>query len=218
MFGLPGTFRRMDISNKVPYRDHFAPGSLKISRTLKKHVGVNKLNPKSNKIDKANSDTSLTLNSMDKFGLNPVPIQLPLPDGRVFCLLSNAIISSGDQNLSLDDLTRIKSAKYDLCERVSLFDDSICEMFLNEEIPSNEDLSNAIEKGYYKCKATPVLFGSAKNNLGVSALIDFKARYPYVPIKTPFKRNLIEEEPVAYAFKVTNDRRLGEGRIFYFSV
>ena len=172
----------------------------------------------SNKIDKANSNTTLTLNSMENFGLNPIPLQVPLPggDGRIYCLLSDSIISGDEKTLSEEDLILIEKSKNDLCERISLFDDEICEMFLNEDVPSNSQLLRAIEEGYYACKATPVLFGSAKNNIGVSNLVDFKAKCPFVPTKTPFKRNFIQEEPVAFAFKVTNDRRLGEGRIFRF--
>ena len=153
---------------------------------------------------------------MENFGLNPIPLQVPLPGlgGRIYCLLSDSIISGHEKSLSEDDLILIDKSKNDLCERISLFDDDICEMFLNEEVPSNAQLLKAIEEGYYACKATPVLFGSAKNNIGVSNLVDFKAKCPFVPSKTPFKRNFIQEEPVAFAFKVTNDRRLGEGRFF----
>ena len=52
---------------------------------------------------------------------------------------------------------------------------------------------------------TPVLFGSSKENLGVLELVNFQSQMSLIQSSSNLNCH-----PVALAFKVTNDRRLGE--------
>jgi len=139
-----------------------------------------------NKIDKFNSNSKNTISSMENFGLNPLPVHIPLDGERVFCLLTETVIGNS-MKLSEADLEIIE--KY----------------LINEEIPSNIELFGAINLAYESCKATPVLFGSSKNNLSVKELVEFQTL-----LGNSKKSSPLEGAPVSLAFKLTNDRRLGE--------
>ena len=61
-----------------------------------------------------------------------------------------------------------------------------------------------MNKAYVDCGATPVLFGASKNNLGVSELVQFQSE---LAVK---RKSALDGKKAALAFKLTNDRRLGE--------
>jgi len=159
-----------------------------------------------NKMDKFNSNTTGTIESMDVFGLKPLPVQVPLDSNRLYCLLTEKVISNErPTEMTNQDRALIEVAKADLCERVATLSDEILEKYLmNEEIPTNEELMEAVNKAYVDCVATPVLFGASKNNLGVSELVQFQSE---LAIK---RKSALAGKKAALAFKLTNERRLGE--------
>ena len=95
-----------------------------------------------NKMDKFNSNTTGTIESMDVFGLNPLPVQVPLDSNRLYCLLTEKVISNErPTEMTNQDRALIEVSKADLCERVATLSDEILEKYLmNEEIPTNEEL------------------------------------------------------------------------------
>lgn len=73
---------------------------------------------------------------MEQFGLNPLPVQLPLDSSTVFCLLSDSIISNEKrvEPLSEQDWERINAAKSDLYERVATISERGANLFQGQII------------------------------------------------------------------------------------
>ena len=138
--------------------------------------------------------------------MGPLPIHIPLDGERVYCLLSDSVIGqNGNLNISENDQKIISNAKSDLYERVATVSDEICEKYLiNDEIPTPSELFTAINLAYQNGTGTPVLFGSSKNNLSVKELVEFQTKLGCTTISP------LGGQPLALAFKLTNDRRLGE--------
>ena len=134
-----------------------------------------------NKIDKFNSNPSYSLESLENFGMNPIPLQIVDEDKTI------------EDNLESDDVI----------ERISNFDDAICEKYLNGEKVSKSEILSAIREAHGRCEVTPVIFGSSKNNLGLLKLIEYLGAFDHRHKKEDFLGS-------SFVFKITNDRRLGE--------
>ncbi|CBY37424.1 unnamed protein product, partial [Oikopleura dioica] len=134
-----------------------------------------------NKIDKFNSNPSYSLESLEKFGMNPISLQII------------------DENKNIED--NLESD--DVIERISNCDDLICEKYLNGEIFSRSEILDAIRAAHGRCEVTPVIFGSSKNNLGLKELIEYLGAFDHRCEKEDFMGS-------SFVFKITNDRRLGE--------
>ncbi|CAK5265345.1 unnamed protein product [Mycena citricolor] len=71
---------------------------------------------------------------------------------------------------SLQELAKEK--RTELIEQLAEVDEEIAELFLNDELPSNDLLAAAIRRSTIGLKFSPVFLGSAIKNTGVQALLD----------------------------------------------
>ena len=71
-----------------------------------------------------------------------------------------------------DLLEEMETVRRELVESLADVDDSIAEMFLMEEEPSEQEIKDAIRRQTIELKFVPVFMGSAYKNKGVQALLD----------------------------------------------
>jgi elongation factor G len=70
-----------------------------------------------------------------------------------------------------------KEKRTELIEQLAEVDEEIGEMFLNDELPSNDQLAAAIRRSTINLKFSPVFLGSAIKNTGVQPLLDGVCSY-----------------------------------------
>lgn len=106
-----------------------------------------------------------------------------------------------------------------MIEAIADVDDVVADIFLNEEIPSQEVLKSAIRRATLSQKFVPVLFGSAYHNKSVQPLLDAVIAYLPAPeekenyaldITKKEERIVIESNPdkplLSLAFKLEEGR------------
>ena len=116
----------------------------------------------------------------------------------------------------------------ELIEKICELDDDLTMRFLEEDIPSNDELKAALRKGTCECRAIPVLCGSAYRKKGVQKLLDAIVEYMPAPTDIPdiqgvdldgneVTRKSSDEEPfAALVFKIMTDPFVG--KLAYFRV
>jgi elongation factor G len=134
-----------------------------------------------NKMDRIGADFDAGVQTMiDRLGANPVPIQLPIGaegdfQGIVDLINMKAIVHKDDlgKEVLITDIPEhlvgpAEEAREVLLDAVSVFDDELTGLILEEkEIPSDL-LVRAIRKATLEIAMTPVLCGSSFKNKGVS--------------------------------------------------
>jgi len=123
---------------------------------------------------------------------------------------------------AMDEVELYRSATY---ERLAEMDDELMEFYIEEKPAPDELLVKVLSAGVKSCEITPVLVGSALENIGVSTLYDFiKTNFPSFssgPIwkgkaskeeeAEPVERAPSKDEPFAgQVFKTAYDRYIGK--------
>ncbi len=196
-----------------------------------------------NKMDRTGADFDMGIRTMiERLGANPVPIQLPIGaetefEGIIDLVGMKAITYRDDLGKDVDihdipaeHLDAATEAREKLIDAVSVFDDELAELFLEEaEIP-NEQLVAAIRKATLEMTMTPVLCGSSFKNKGVQPLLDAIVAYLPSPLDVPAIKGVIkgkdgeeieEDRPAddsgpfaALAFKIAADPFVGKLTFF----
>ncbi len=116
----------------------------------------------------------------------------------------------------------------ELIEKICELDDDLMEQYLEEKVPSIEELKKVLRKATCECAAVPVFCGSAYRNKGVQKLLDGVIEYMPAPTDipdiqgtdlegNPDSRKSSDEEPFsALAFKIMTDPFVG--KLAYFRV
>lgn len=118
------------------------------------------------------------INKIDRVGVNIdvliEEIQKELTD-QLF--IEYDVSDSGTNNAHI--ASKIIDGNYseELIEIIATTDESLLEKYLEDEPITNTSLQNALIKAIHNCQLTPVLFGSAKNEVGVKELLDAIALY-----------------------------------------
>jgi ribosomal protection tetracycline resistance protein len=146
-----------------------------------------------NKIDRQGADSESTIAQLEHdLKLKPVVLYASKNDG-----LTNATIASVF-NVSTDATIKEKSIEYLLdC------DEHLLERFLNSEAISDNEYMQPIRKLTIENKITPVYMGIAKNNIGVTELLDGIIDY------CPTSKITSEKELSAYVFKLEHHKVYG---------
>ncbi len=167
--------------------------SLTVDRQMKRY-GVPRL-AFINKLDRVGADPArVVMQIEEKLGLEAVPLQIPIGveadhAGVVDLLTMEAVYFEGTQgqNIRRDVIpAELKDAadraRQGMLDTLSLYDDELMEMLLEEKQPSVERLHDTIRRLTISRDIVPVLMGSAFKNRGVQLLLDAVVRYLPSPL------------------------------------
>lgn len=116
----------------------------------------------------------------------------------------------------------------EMVEKICELDDDLMMRYLEDDIPSTEEMKAVLRKATCECTAVPVCCGSAYKNKGVQKLLDAIIDYMPAPTDIPpidgvdedgndVVRHSSDEEPFsALAFKIMTDPFVG--KLAYFRV
>ena len=139
-----------------------------------------------NKMDRTGADFYNVLDMMkERFGANPVPLNIPIGDGQTFTgvvdLIEMKAINYAEDDGTNFDITDIPDNMKDkadqwrnhLLEEVSSNDEVLMEKYLEGEDIAIDELKVAIRKSCISGDIVPMLCGSAFKNKGVQSLLDY---------------------------------------------
>lgn len=177
--------------------------------------------------EKANFDDAVT-QLKDYFGGRCTVLQFPVNQGlgfnSVIDIVLNKQLTFKDGKMEVSDIPAEYAAKAEelhmaLVEEAAAADDALMEKYFEEGDLSHEDLTKALKLALDKRDLFPILCTSAKENMGVSRLMDFindnvpAPNEVIEPKKTVAGRELKNDAAnalVAFAFKTAKDQHLGE--------
>lgn len=200
-----------------------------------------------NKLDRIGSDFLHVVDMLvEKFGANPIPIQIPLgrEDGFFGVIdlitMKGLVWSEDDLGASYDEISIPKdyeqlarSQRDKMLEKCSLLDDQLMELYLEGKEIDEAMIHDTLRRGTIALKCVPVLCGSALKNKGVQPLLDSIVRYLPSPLDVPpvqgtnpqtgefEQRDAKDDEDLsALAFKIVMDegRKLTYIRLYSGSI
>ena len=189
-----------------------------------------------NKMDRTGANFFRTVEMIrDRLDATPAVTQIPIGaeaefQGVVDLITMRALTWSEvmGEHWSEDEIPeglreQAESARHDLIDVLSNFDDTVMEKYVAEEEITAADLRHALRAGTIGGHVVPVLLGSAFKNKGVQPLLDAVVEYLPSPIDIPATRGhaLRGEEAVerearddapfsALAFKIMSDPFVGK--------
>lgn len=151
-----------------------------------------------NKLDRGSADFFRTVSMMeDKLNVNPLIISIPYFEDEVMKGVIDLIEMKGwvwkdkkgmnFESIPIPEQYREKAneLREKLIDRVSLYDDRILELFLEEKDIPPEALKTSIRKGTINADIFPVMGGSALKNVGVQKVMDSIVDYLPSPLEVP---------------------------------
>ncbi|OFZ11248.1 MAG: translation elongation factor G [Bdellovibrionales bacterium RBG_16_40_8] len=186
-----------------------------------------------NKMDRVGADFAMSVGTIaSKLNANPIVIHVPIGNennftGVVDLIEMKALIWAKSQTgvdfevVEIpDELKNIANSHHEkLIEKVSEFDDSLLEKYVDGKNITAAEIKAALRKGTLSLKATPVLCGSAFKNKCVQPLLDAVLDFLPSPLDVPDVvgfdperedkkitcKTDISEPVAALAFKIAND-------------
>ena len=175
-----------------------------------------------------------------RLGKNAICLQLPIGKedefkGIIDLFEMKAYIYNDDKgdDISITDIPEdmkddAELYHTELIEKICELDDELMMRYLDDDIPSVDEMKAVLRKATCECTAVPVCCGSAYRNKGVQKLLD--AILEYMPAPTdippiegtdldgnPIVRHSSDDEPFsALAFKIMTDPFVG--KLAYFRV
>lgn len=152
-----------------------------------------------NKMDRVGANFSRVLEMMaDRFGTNPVPLQIPLGEGRDFAGVVD-LISMKAIHWNIDDQGKTyqevdippefheaaNAAREFLVENVATEDDALLEKYLEGNEIDATELIAGIRSATLKGTLVPILCGSSLKNQGVQPLLDAVIDFLPSPVDVP---------------------------------
>ena len=167
--------------------------SLTVDRQMKRY-GVPRI-AFINKCDRVGADPVRVIQQIEeKLGLEAVALQIPIGAendfrGVVDLLKMEALYFEGDSGQTVrHDVVppELKDAadraRQGLLDTLSLYDDELMEMLLEEQVPPLEKLQTIVRRLTISRDIVPVMMGSAFKNKGVQPLLDAIVRYLPSPL------------------------------------
>ncbi len=184
-----------------------------------------------NKLDRPGADPVNVIKGLEeKLGLTTIQLQLPIGlgadlEGIVDLIRMKAVYFDGEygEKLRIEDIPaslkdEAAGARTGMLDALSLYDDELLEMMLDEKDVPEELIHTIVRRGTLANDFTPVLMGSAYKNKGVQLLLDAIIRYLPSPLdREIFALDLANEEAetllettpdvplVALAFKLVDE-------------
>jgi len=174
-----------------------------------------------NKIDHAEDLDALLEQIQSTFGSECRPVNLPTDDGKsVIDCFTNA---TGDS-----DLGDVADFHTGIVDQVVEVDEELMEAYLEQGEVSPDQLHGPFEAALRQAHLVPVMFMSAKENVGVKEFMDFIATLCPNPLEGNPRTFVIHEgeaqeewhasndgdHPVAHVFKVSSDPYVGKLCVF----
>ncbi len=152
-----------------------------------------------NKMDRAGANFSRVTEMMqERFGTNPVPLQIPLGEGRDFegvidLIRMKAIIWDETDQGKTYEMVDVPSefqddaniARESLIENVAAEDDNLLEKYIEGGNIEETELIAGIRNATLKGSLIPMLCGSSLKNQGVQPLLDAVISYLPSPLDVP---------------------------------
>lgn len=191
-----------------------------------------------NKLDRERSDFSRAFDEASEiFEPKPIVLQLPIGaeadfKGIVDLLSMKAYTYNEEGKLTVGDIPSDMQETAEMerehaVENIAEADDELLEKYLEGESLSDEEILSALRKGTLNRAFVPVLCGSATNNIGIDALMDFIVEVMPSPAERgpkigadPEIGNELERSPdpdapfSAFVFKTVADPYAGRLSIF----
>ncbi|KAJ3002020.1 UNVERIFIED_CONTAM: Elongation factor G, mitochondrial, partial [Siphonaria sp. JEL0065] len=143
-----------------------------------------------NKMDRAGANPWRIIDQLrQKLKLTAAAVQIPIGaesnlEGVVDLVKMQAYYHEGPKGekiitkeIPAELKEKVAEKRQELIETIADVDDEIGEIFLNEETPTNEQLSAAIRRATISLKFCPVFMGSAYHNKGVQPMLDGVIQY-----------------------------------------
>jgi elongation factor G len=183
-----------------------------------------------NKVDRERASFEQTLEQLrDRFGQGVAPVELPIGvehdfRGVVDLLTDTAYVYEDGKGVESEipaELRDAETAVHEaLVEGIVVADDELLERFLNDDIPSIEELSRALAVGVRDATVFPVLCGSASHLIGVDRLADKLVSLGPSPLDRPPVTVVAGDtevavvpdptgDPLAFVFKTIADPYVG---------
>jgi elongation factor G len=152
-----------------------------------------------NKMDRTGADFEGCLQMMvDRLHTTPLPLQIPIGkeenfEGMIDLISMKAILYDPHSLGTTFDVVEIPEAHLEvarkqrdvLVERLSEWDESLMEKFVEGKEVSELEIKKAVRNGTLQLKGTPVLCGAAFRNKGVQPLLDAIVDYLPSPLDVP---------------------------------
>ncbi len=152
-----------------------------------------------NKLDRVGSDFLHVVDMLvEKFGANPIPLQIPLGREDGFFGVIDLITMKGfvwnenDLGATFNQISIPKeyqqlarSQREKMLEKCSLLDDQLMELYLEGKEIDEAMIHDTLRRGTIDLKCVPVLCGAALRNKGIQPLLDSIVRYLPSPLDVP---------------------------------
>ncbi len=129
-----------------------------------------------NGVDRERADFAGAIASLDGIGIKPAIVAFPMGEseslaGVVDVLHMKAVSSSGTGDIPAAYADEAATRREELMEAVAECDDELLEKYLDEGELSDEDLGKGLVQAAKRGALTPVLCGSATQEIGVALLL-----------------------------------------------
>ncbi len=190
-----------------------------------------------NKMDRVGADYGRAVDMIrDRLGANPLPVQLPLGVEAEFRGIVDLVEMkalewhSDDLGATFEEVSipasmmeEVEFARQQLMEELSLLDDELAELYLEEADVPLSKLRGVIRRGCLDGSIVPVLCASALKNKGVQPVLDAVVDYLPSPLDVGAVKGVnprsgeeivLEPDPekrlAALAFKIASDPYVGK--------
>ncbi len=139
-----------------------------------------------NMLDKEHADYDKCFESIkNKFRKHCVPVDYPIGKESDFKDMANVITGRGAESLPDAEKAHFKALGDALTETVAETDDVLLEKYLDKGQLAADELMQALRKAVNTADVSPILCGSATNNIGIKELLDFIVEYFPSPVDRP---------------------------------
>ena len=146
-----------------------------------------------NKLDRENADFDRVLGQLrESFGKGVVSLQIPIGTeadfkGEVNVVNRKAFLGhdSGESAVPPELNARMDEERGKLMEVAAESDDKLIEKYLGGEELTDEEMKVGLKLGLRQGTLTPVLSGSATQNIGIPYILKFLADYAPSPVEAP---------------------------------
>ncbi|ADY26575.1 translation elongation factor G [Deinococcus proteolyticus MRP] len=160
-----------------------------------------------NKMDKTGASFELVINDIkERLGAIPAPVQYPIGaesefQGIIDVIRRRAYFYTNDlgtdireEDVPAEYADKVAEMRDQLVEAAAEVDESIMDMYLSGEEPSEEQLVAALRKGTVEKLIFPVLCGSSLKNKGVQLLLDAVVDFLPNPLEVPAIKGVLADD------------------------